>query len=142
MKDNKHTDSYIFVSYPLLLRRYQASLIDFLLLGVLSVSLVLIFNIASVSSQFIVFFVALLWLSYEPILSVYLCTLGQHVMGIRVRDGHDPFMRITLWQSYRRFFIKYLLGWLSFITIHQNEQKRALHDFAGQSVVVCNEGLD
>ncbi len=86
---------------------------------------------------FIVPAVGLVWLTYEPVLTTRSGTIGQRVMGIRVRDGHDPFKKISLLSSYIRFIVKVLLGLVSFITIHRNEQKRALHDLAAVSVMVC-----
>ncbi len=44
--------------------------------------------------------------------------------------------RITILQSYIRFIVKGLLGWLSFVTIHFNGEHRAIHDFAGSSVMI------
>ena len=57
-------------------------------------------------------------------------------MGIRVRHVGDPSKRINVFQSYIRFIVKGLLGWLSFITIHLNSEHRAIHDFAGSSVMI------
>ncbi len=141
MDSGDHRQMYINITYPLLLQRYKSTLIDFLLLLVLNIIVLLISQALSNPQVVIIPFVILSFLLYEPLLTVYSCTIGQRLMRIRVRDGHDPFKRITLWQSYARYFVKILLGWLSFITIHQNEQKRAIHDFAGTTVMVHVENL-
>ena len=75
-------------------------------------------------------------LVYEPLLVTYAATLGQYVLGIRVRDTRDPQQRINILQSYIRIVLKLSLGWLSLLTINFNPQHRAIHDLAAGSVVV------
>jgi hypothetical protein len=75
-------------------------------------------------------------LLYEPVLTTFSATIGQRVMGIRVRNAKNPDKHINILQAYLRLIVKYLLGWLSFITIGFDERHRAIHDLAGESVVV------
>lgn len=63
-------------------------------------------------------------------------TLGNYLMKIKVRDNLNTIKRINLLQSYIRFVLKFLLGWVSFLTIHGNKQRRAIHDFAAGSVMI------
>jgi hypothetical protein len=57
-------------------------------------------------------------------------------MHIRVRSVNNTQKRINIFRSYARFLVKLILGILSFITIHFNEERRAVHDFAGHSVMI------
>jgi uncharacterized RDD family membrane protein YckC len=75
-------------------------------------------------------------LVYEPILTTYAATLGQYIIGIRVRDATDPRKRINILQAYIRVVVKVMLGWMSFVTIHFNRKHRAIHDLAGSSVMI------
>ncbi|MEO8150660.1 MAG: RDD family protein [Bacteroidia bacterium] len=73
---------------------------------------------------------------YEPLCMTLGGTIGNRIRKIQVRQHKDESKRINIFQSYIRFFVKVLLGWLSFITIHMNNQKRALHDLASGSVLI------
>jgi cytochrome bd-type quinol oxidase subunit 2 len=73
---------------------------------------------------------------YEPFCMVFGCTLGNYLKGIRVRNNDDTTKRITLFQSLLRYPLKIALGWLSFLTIHGNPKKRAVHDLASGSVMI------
>ena len=73
---------------------------------------------------------------YEPLLSRYSATVGQRIMGIRVRNYNAPSQPVGFWQAYIRVWIKGILGWLSFLTVHHNRERRAIHDIAGSSVVI------
>lgn len=75
-------------------------------------------------------------LCYEPVLTSKLCTVGQLVVGIRVRQLHDRNQRISLWRAILRTSVKVLLGWYSFFTMWFQRQRRAVHDYAAGSVVV------
>jgi len=59
-----------------------------------------------------------------------------------VRKHSDPGKKINLIQSYLRFIVKFLLGWISFITISFNEEKRAIHDFAGGTIMLDKSRLN
>ena len=80
-------------------------------------------------------------LLYEPLLTVYACTIGQKLMGIRVLDynslyGQGTEQKLALPMSVWRFMMKSMMGWLSFITMHLNAEQRAIHDFAAGSVMI------
>lgn len=38
--------------------------------------------------------------------------------------------------SVLRFVFKLLLGWISFLTVHANPKRRAIHDMVGHSVMI------
>lgn len=82
-----------------------------------------------------IIFIAI-WGVYEPVAMTLGSTLGNYLMKIRTRKFSDATKRINLLQSYVRFVIKMLLGWISFLTINLNKERRAIHDFAGGSVMI------
>jgi uncharacterized RDD family membrane protein YckC len=122
--------------YPLLLTRYQSLFIDAILfLTIMVVTMVMMGD--SESRQMVMISLAVIFsFVYEPLLTTYSATLGQRLMGIRVRDVKNPKERINVFQAYARFLVKWFLGWLSFVTINFNPQHRAIHDWAGSSVVI------
>lgn len=122
--------------FPYLLSRYKAILIDGLLLLTILTACILINGQLGFSSTWIFVVYLTLALSYEPILITYSSTIGQKIMKLRVRNINNPDKRISLGQAYIRFFTKALLGWLSFLTISFNKEKRAIHDFVASSVVI------
>lgn len=122
--------------FPYLIDRYKSMLIDFLLLFVFVVACVKLNERLDLESTWILVIYLVIALSYEPVLTTYSATIGQRMMNIRVRNIDDPNKRINLGQAYLRFISKGLLGWLSFITMNMNSEKRAIHDFLASSVVV------
>jgi len=129
------------VNYPSLAKRIQSIFIDSLLI------IVLMFLSAWILDKMnpkqnegdewirIVLFIAL-WGVYEPLSMTLGCTLGNYLMKIRVRKHNNAGKKMNLLQAYARFIIKFFLGWLSFITISFNPERRAIHDFASGSIVV------
>jgi len=77
-----------------------------------------------------------IWGVYEPVAMTLGCTVGNLLTKIRVRQFGNIEKKINIFQAYLRFIIKFFLGWLSFITISFNEQKRAIHDLASGTIVL------
>ncbi len=77
-----------------------------------------------------------LWGIYEPVCTTFACTAGNYVIGIRVRRVEDTAQRINIFQAYVRYIVKVLLGWLSFLTINMNQERRAIHDLAAATVMI------
>jgi uncharacterized RDD family membrane protein YckC len=77
-----------------------------------------------------------IWGVYEPMATTLGGTAGNYLMNIRVRQNDNTGKKINLLQAFTRFIIKFLLGWISFLTIHTNNEKRALHDLATGTVVI------
>lgn len=73
---------------------------------------------------------------YEPILSSFSLTLGQRLTGTRVRRHAAQEQHISLPVALGRFVTKFFLGWLSYLTIHFNPERRALHDLVAGTVVL------
>ncbi|MEQ9288106.1 MAG: RDD family protein [Cyclobacteriaceae bacterium] len=122
--------------FPYLLDRYKAMLIDSLLILIFITICVQVNTYLELSSTWVLIVYLILGFSYEPLLITYSSTIGQRIMKIRIRNIDNPKERLNLGQAYIRFFAKALLGWLSFITINFNKEKRAIHDLAASSVVV------
>lgn len=75
-------------------------------------------------------------LMYEPICSAYGATIGNHKMNIRVRKISNEKQRINIFQAIIRFFLKFSLGWLSFISVFFNSKSRTIHDIITGTVVI------
>ena len=122
--------------YPLLVKRYQSMFIDSMLLLFTMVTTMVILDESPYRQTVMITIAAIFILGYEPILTAYSATIGQRIMGIRVRLMDDPGERINLVQAYIRVIVKWVLGWMSFVTINFNPEHRAIHDMAGNSVVI------
>jgi uncharacterized RDD family membrane protein YckC len=124
-------------TYPTLADRVQSTFIDTIVI------IILMFVFASVLERYkaapdwirIALFFGL-WAMYEPIATTFGGTIGNHLKGIRVRQYSNPARRIHFFQAFVRYAVKIMLGWLSFLTIHSNPQKRAVHDMVVGSVMI------
>ena len=123
--------------YPLLGDRVQSTFIDTILI------IVLMFVFASVLDRYenvpdwirIALFVGLFAI-YEPVCTTLGCTLGNYIKNIRVRRTNDSTKRINIIQALIRYIFKIGLGWISFLTINSNPQRRAIHDLVAGSVMI------
>lgn len=123
--------------YPELSARIQSTFIDTLFI------VLLMFVFSSILDRIhdppewlhIVMFVGI-WMIYEPLCTTLGCTIGNYLKGIRVRSVGDISKRINIFQALIRYALKVMLGWLSFLTIHQNTERRAIHDLAAGSVMI------
>jgi uncharacterized RDD family membrane protein YckC len=74
---------------------------------------------------------------YEPISNATLgYTFGAFLFKFRVRDKADTNKKLPFLKGLLRFIIKILLGWVSFLTIHSDSMRRAIHDRVAGSVVI------
>jgi uncharacterized RDD family membrane protein YckC len=125
------------VEYPQLTDRLQSSFIDGMLI------IVLMFVFSGMLQRYenapdwirIGLFFGL-WAVYEPLCTTLGATLGNYIKGIRVRQNGATGQRINFFQAFIRYVLKMLLGWISFLTIHTNPQKRAIHDIIAGSVMI------
>lgn len=123
--------------YPQLTDRIQSAFIDAILI------VILMFVFASILDKFdnvpdwvrIVMF-AVLFIAYEPLCMTLGFTLGNYLKGIRVRKNSDSTKRINIFQAIIRYPVKMFLGWISFLTIHSNPKRRAIHDLVSGSVMI------
>jgi uncharacterized RDD family membrane protein YckC len=122
------------MKYPNLLRRYLATVLDLFAWWCLIYAMSRVPGIAEHSTLAYALF-GLSFLLYEPVLTTYACTLGQGIMGIRVRTV-DSLQRIGLDQAYGRLTVKYFLGLISFLTVPARADRRAIHDLASNTIVI------
>lgn len=122
--------------FPTLITRIQSSVIDF------GVILIIIFVFSQLSDSinfpdwirgFALLFVFIL---YEPTLQTLGGTIGNRIKGINVRKNQDVERKINFFQALIRFIVKVLLGWVSFLTIHNDYRKRAIHDLVAGTVML------
>ncbi len=125
------------IKYPLLGDRVQSTFIDTILI------IVSMFIISAILDRYenvpdwvrIALFVSI-WLAYDPLCTSLGCTLGNYVKGLRVRQHNNPTKKINIVLAIFRYVVKISLGWVSFLTINTNLEKRAIHDFVAGSVVI------
>lgn len=125
------------IEYPNLLDRFQSTFIDTIFI------VILMFASASILERYedppdwirIVLFFAI-WGVYEPLCTSLGFTIGNYIKGIRVRRADNLAKKINIIQAFFRYLIKISLGWVSFITIHFNDERRAIHDLAVGSIMV------
>jgi uncharacterized RDD family membrane protein YckC len=130
---DKYAEDFDPAVYPYSLRRYTSTLIDAALIYVVCVALTCLFQ--NVDSTAVIWGVAAILFSYEPILTSRFCTLGQWITGIRIRSLSSR-EKISIIDAYIRSAFKLLLGFISYFSIPVTGKRRALHDFVAQSVVV------
>lgn len=124
-------------TYPSLLRRYKAVLIDILILLTFFSTLLTTLGSLSAGGTFSKIICAIVLLTYEPLLTVFGGTPGQRMLKIRVRHQKHINQNITIPMAYIRMISKMSLGWISFVSIHFNRDRRAIHDLACGSVMIC-----
>jgi uncharacterized RDD family membrane protein YckC len=122
------------MNYPSLLQRYVATVID-------AIAIFFLFYLYAKSpfSEATTGASATwpLWLFvvYEPICNRYATTLGQFLMGFRIRTMVGG-RRVPLWRGFVRLLSKYGLGAISFIKMPVHKQRRALHDIISGTIAV------
>lgn len=123
--------------YPQLMERIQSSFIDMLLI------VIMMFVFASILDRYedvedwvrIAMFAGL-FVVYEPLCMSLGFTLGNYLKGIRVRKHTNTTKRINFLQAIVRYPVKILLGWISFLTINSNPERRAIHDMVSGTVMI------
>ena len=123
-------------NYPDLKDRIQSMFIDYMLIvGLMFTFTEILEDFENVPNWLRITLLAGLFVVYEPICVALGATVGNLMMGIRVREHSEPTQKITLTQSYIRYLAKIFLGAISFFTIHSNPQRRAIHDLISGSVM-------
>jgi len=125
------------IQYPLLGERVQSTFIDLLFI------VLLMFVFSAILEKYehvpnwirVVLFISI-WILYDPVCTVAGFTIGNYVKGLRVRQFKDPSKRINIIQAIVRYMLKLFLGWISFMTINTNKERRAIHDFVAGTVVI------
>ncbi|OGW26198.1 MAG: hypothetical protein A2X59_03110 [Nitrospirae bacterium GWC2_42_7] len=137
-KDSPEIDPLDNVQYPSIPRRYLSTVIDSILVLSLFFIISFIFQEDSFYIKNIrIALVVSIVIIYEPLFTSKLCTLGQKLTSIRVRDAGSR-QKISLVSAFVRSFVKLILGIISFFSIPFTRKKRGVHDFAASSVVIFN----
>jgi len=128
------------IKYPSLIKRIQSILIDTLLMVVLIFLAAWVMDNMKIGEEQeglvkAITFVCI-WGVYEPVCMILGSTLGNYLIGIRARKHSDTNKRINIFQAYVRFIVKILLGWISFLTIGMNKERRAIHDLVAGTVMI------
>lgn len=125
------------VEYPPLIDRIKSTFIDttFIILSMFLFGALL--DKYSEAPDWIRFalFVGL-WLVYEPLSTSLGGTIGNYLIGIRVRKHLSPGKKINIFRAMLRYLLKVSLGWLSFLTMHSNTERRAIHDLLAGSIMI------
>ncbi|WP_080057583.1 RDD family protein [Spirosoma aerolatum] len=121
--------------FPPLWKRIGAYVIDLYFIFMLAYVLIIILP-EPLADRFRLAIFALAVL-YEPICNATLgYTFGSFLFRFRVRDSADISKKLPFHRALLRFVVKALLGWISFLTIHSDPMRRAIHDRAAGSVVI------
>ncbi|CAH8283666.1 putative RDD family membrane protein YckC [Mariniflexile fucanivorans] len=130
-------------NYAQLSTRIKAAFVDSVVLITLMYSASEILNLFDTVPNYIrIVIFTFLFLLYEPILvSIYGATIGHFFNDIVVKSEKDETQNIIFPKAILRYILKFLLGWISFLTISGNEKKQAIHDLAAKSIVKPYEKL-
>lgn len=124
-------------TYPLLGDRIQSTFIDTMFLVFCMFILAAVLDrYESVPDSLRAGLFIGLWFVYEPLCTSMGATIGNYFKGIRVRRFNKTSKRILFPLAVIRYALKLFLGWVSFLTIHSNKERRAIHDFASGSVMI------
>lgn len=129
------------LQYPSLLMRVQALLIDVVLVLVIFVlSSYALRGLDDYSVGLKIFIFAFCLFLYEPTLIAFSGgTIGHKLRGLRVKRYEEPDKNLSIFSAVGRVVVKSLLGWVSFITVSFNSEKRAIHDYTAGAVVIINK---
>lgn len=124
-------------TYPSLIERFQSNIIDALFIIIMMyVFSIVLGNFDNVPDWVRIVLFFFIWVIYDP-LSTYLgATLGNLFIGLRVRKFTNHDEKLPFPNALFRYICKITLGSISFLTMHSNKEKRAIHDFAAGSVVI------
>jgi hypothetical protein len=138
--DKEVTDYSKVYVLPSIKTRFFSMLIDIVVIFLISLAISSLFEkIGQVPNYVRVIVFVIVVILYEPILVSLGSTVGQLVLNIRVRNFRNPDKRLVFHLAVLRLIVKALLGWLSFITVTFNINRRAIHDFAGHSIMISNK---
>lgn len=132
-----------FIYTPTLIVRFKSIFIDSVVVVILMYIATLILESIGTDSALLRFSAFALVVLYEPICISINRTIGQAMMGIRVKDfealsKEGVSRNISFFKSLIRFILKVALGWISFLSMHSDTYSRTLHDKAVDSVMTLD----
>lgn len=121
--------------------RVKAAVTDSLVIVVMIIITAFIFSsFENVSQTVRILAFVFIFILYDPVFtSSFGGTIGHMLMGIKVKRENNHNKNIILPFALLRFVVKASLGWLSLLTVHNNEQGKAIHDFVVKSVVIYDD---
>jgi uncharacterized RDD family membrane protein YckC len=125
---------------PSIKTRYISMFIDMIIILLISLGVSALFSKIGYVADYVrgLVFLVVIFL-YEPILVSIGSTPGQILMNIRVIRFNDPEKKFPFPLALLRFIVKVFLGWLSFLTVTFNVNRRAIHDFLAGSIMISNK---
>jgi len=138
--EGQSIDDDFYFHKPEMLKRIKSMIIDGVVIIILMYLAFRIFDSTQSQSETGRKIAMLFIILYEPIFTSINRTIGQKIMGLRVRNfstfkNFNEKKNINILYSLIRYIAKLFLGWLSLITIHSNKFGRAIHDITGNSVM-------
>lgn len=128
-------------NYPRVAARAKAMIIDSIVLIILIVTatqLLAGFDVVPDYVRMGVF--VLVFFLYDPIFtSLFGCTIGHLVIGIRVKRESNPDKNLLFPLAIVRYAIKLGLGMVSLFTVMSDSKGKAIHDMVVGSVVIYAE---
>ena len=140
LKKKEKIDYSKVFELPTIKTRYISIIIDVICILLLSFGIATIFDKLEQVPDYVrgsIFVIVII--CYEPILITLGSTIGQRIMNIRVRDFKNPEKKLNVFLVLLRFIVKIFFGWLSFITVTFNINRRAIHDYASGSIMIANK---
>ncbi|MEP1490264.1 MAG: RDD family protein [Algibacter sp.] len=125
-------------TYAKIFDRVKAAVIDgIVIIGLMYSASQMLNGFDAVEIYIRVLIFVFIFLIYEPVLvSFFGATVGHFFSNIMVKQERNHSKNINIFRAIPRFIVKYILGWISLLTVNGNEKKQALHDFVGGSVVL------
>ncbi|WP_103068700.1 RDD family protein [Aquimarina sediminis] len=124
--------------YAILPNRIKAVVVDGIIIIAAMYAVTEIFALFdNVPNIFRIIAFTFIFILYDPIMtSAYGTTVGHSFSKIAVKREDDHNKNLPFFKALIRFFIKFSLGWISLLTVTANEKRKAIHDFAVDSIVI------
>jgi uncharacterized RDD family membrane protein YckC len=128
------------VSYPRLIKRVRAVLIDSVVVPIAAVVSLMVGYAAGITELWArVVLVAVPILIMEPGLVAWTGgTIGHHLVGVKVLKA-DGIHRLNFFAATLRAIVKFILGWFSLIFVLTTARHQAIHDLVVNSIVVHSD---
>lgn len=128
-------------NYPRVAARAKAMIIDSIVLIILIVTATQVLAGFDVVPDYVRMGVfVLVFFLYDPIFtSLFGCTIGHLVIGIRVKRESNPDKNLLFPLAIVRYAIKLGLGMVSLFTVMSDSKGKAIHDMVVGSVVIYAE---
>ncbi|HTN22217.1 MAG TPA: RDD family protein [Pelobium sp.] len=129
------------LEYPGVAKRVKAIFTDTVVMILFMMLFTALFaQFETVADEARILAIIFIFLLYDPLFTSFTgATIGHRLFGLRVRDEREPTKNISFFKAIVRFLIKAFLGWISLLTVHGNQKRKAMHDMVVGSVVVFAE---